>query len=112
MSNLDKETEEAVNAFVSRLPANYSALEIFVFGSRARRDHRPESDADVAVILAGDPADRTAVALAMADISFDIMLDIGILIEAIPFWSNEWETPTLFSNPSLIENIKRQVIRV
>jgi uncharacterized protein len=112
MQPLDQETMRSVRAFISMLPPEFQPSEVVVFGSRARHEHRPGSDADVAVILLGPAADRIAVALSMADVAFDVMLDAGILIEAVPLWEAEWRTPAIFSNPSLIENIKRQGIRL
>ena len=83
-----------------------------LFGSRARGGFRPDSDADIAVLLRGVPGQRVDEALKMADIAFDVMLDTGILIEAIPLWEQEWEHPERFSNPALIENIRREGLRL
>ena len=43
----------------------------------------------------------------MADIAFDVMLETGVLVEAIPLWENEWEHPEMFNNPALLANIRR-----
>jgi hypothetical protein len=48
----------------------------------------------------------------MAGIAFDVMLETGVLVDAIPFWEEEWEHPELFSNPALIENIRREGVRL
>ncbi len=48
----------------------------------------------------------------MADIAFDVMLETGVLVEAIPLWEEEWEHPERFSNPALIENIRREGVRL
>ena len=48
----------------------------------------------------------------MADIAFDVMLETGVLVEAIPLWEDEWEHPERFSNPALIENIRREGVRL
>ncbi|MBK1630056.1 nucleotidyltransferase [Thiohalocapsa halophila] len=37
-------------------------------------------------------------------------MDIGILIEALPLWQEEWMHPERFSNPALIEHIRREGI--
>jgi predicted nucleotidyltransferase len=42
------------------LDAEVEALKTILYGSRARGDHRPDSDADVAVILKGARGDRYA----------------------------------------------------
>lgn len=77
---------------------------MILFGSRARRNHRHDSDADLAVLLHGESGRRVDAPLWMADIAFDVMLETGALVEAIPLWEDEWEHPERFSNPALIEN--------
>jgi antitoxin ChpS len=48
----------------------------------------------------------------MAGIAFDVMLETGVLIEAVPLWEEEWAHPERFNNPALIENIQRDGIRL
>jgi predicted nucleotidyltransferase len=72
----------------------------------------PESDADIAVILPGPRGERTERAIEMAAIAFDVLLDTGILIQPLPLWEEEWEHPERFNNPSLIEAIRREGIRL
>ena len=55
-----------------------------LFGSRARGDHRPDSDYDVAVFLT-DVADLSKVWSDMADMATDILYDSGEWITPIPF---------------------------
>lgn len=110
--NIDPETEQAVRDFIDKIADQYDLAAVFLYGSRARGDFRPASDADIAVLLHGVPGHRVNEALKMADIAFDVMLETGILIEAIPFWEGEWEHPERFSNPPLIENIRREGVRL
>jgi uncharacterized protein len=35
------------------------------------------------------------------------MLETGVLVDAIPFWEDEWTHPERFANPALIANIRR-----
>ncbi len=110
--NLSKEAEFAVRCFIGRIAAEFDVTDAFLFGSRARRTHREDSDVDLAVVLHGAPGNRVDQALKMADIAFDVLLDTGIVIEAIPFWEDEWAHPEQFSNPALIENIHREGVRL
>lgn len=110
--SIDPDTKHAVEVFRHRLAGRYALLGTVLFGSRARKDHRPESDADLAVLLGGLPGSRVDVALDLADIAFDTMLETGILIEPIPFWEDEWEHPEHFTNPALIENIRHDGVRL
>jgi predicted nucleotidyltransferase len=87
-------------------------IEGILFGSRARRTHTAESDADIAVVLAGARGNRYAVGSDMAGIAFDVMLDTGVLVEALPLWADELKHPETFSNPALIFNIQREGLRL
>jgi len=112
LRRLDAATERAARVFLDRVAREYSVAGAVVFGSRARGDARPESDADVAVLLHGTPSRRMDEAMRMADLAFDVMLETGILMEALPLWESEWEHPETFSNPRLIENIRRDGVRL
>lgn len=109
---LDAETERAARVFMQRIEGKYPTIEGFVYGSRARGDHRPDSDADLAVILKGERGDRYKVSGEMAGIAFDVMLETGILVQAVPLWEGELKQPERFSNPALIDNIKREGLRL
>lgn len=105
---IDDNTSRALHAFVLRVGSEFDLSASILFGSRARHHHRPDSDADLAVLLRGEHGARFEVALRLADIAFDVMLETGILIEAIPLWEDEWTDPGRFSNPALLENIRRE----
>jgi predicted nucleotidyltransferase len=109
---LDPETERAARIFLQLLEGKYAVVEALLFGSRARGDHRPDSDADLAVILAGERGNRYRVAGEMAGLAFDVMMEKDILVQALPLWEAEFEQPERFSNPALIANIKREGLRL
>ena len=105
LAALDAATERAGRAFLRRLEGKYPLIEGVVFGSRARGDHRADSDADVAVILRGKRGDRYKVSGDMAEIAFDVMLETGVFVDPLPLWEDELRRPEQFSNPALIANI-------
>ena len=109
---LDAETERAARAFLARLDGRYAVREAIVFGSRARGDFGPESDADLAVVLRGPKARRFPAVIDMAGTAFDILLETGILVEALPLWEEEIDKPDDFSNPDLIWNIQSEGIKL
>jgi DNA invertase Pin-like site-specific DNA recombinase len=109
---LDAETEHAARVFMQRIEGKYPMVEGLVYGSRARGDHKPDSDADLAVILKGERGDRYEVSNDMAGIAFDVMLETGVLVSALPLWEAEFQQPERFSNPALIANIKREGLRL
>jgi predicted nucleotidyltransferase len=112
MQYLDSNTEVSVKKFLSLINNDYDIADAILFGSRARGTHRPDSDADVAVLLRGERQRLLPTKLAMADIAFDVMLDTGILISPLPIWMEEWESPQDYNNPSLLANIEREGIRL
>jgi predicted nucleotidyltransferase len=109
---LDPRTERTARAFLERIARQYDIAGAILFGSRARSNHRPDSDADIAVLLRGASGHRLDEALKMADIAFEVMLETGVLVEALPFWEDEWEHPERFNNPFLIDNIRREGVRL
>jgi len=66
----------------------------------------------VAVLLQGEPQRFLSTKLDMADTAFDLMLEKGLLISPLPIWQKEWEHPQSYSNPTLLNNIAREGIRL
>jgi predicted nucleotidyltransferase len=110
--HLDFHTARAAHSFMRRLAQRYPVREAILFGSRARHTHRPDSDADIAVVLKGEHGDRTAAALDMAGIAFDVMMETGVLVEPLPLWADDLENPGTFRNPRLLELIRREGVRL
>lgn len=96
---------EAVLEFGEKLRAQYEFTQLVLFGSRARGDYHSESDADVAVFLRGESGDFIETKLAMAGLAFDVLLETGVLIQALPIWETEWLQPERYSNPEILRNI-------
>jgi DNA invertase Pin-like site-specific DNA recombinase/predicted nucleotidyltransferase len=109
---LDADTERAARAFLREIEAKYPVQDAILYGSRARGDHRPDSDADLAVILKGTPAHRADIAGDMAGIEFHVLMETGVRVEALPFWEEELKRPETFSNPALIKNILRDGVHL
>lgn len=83
-----------------------------LFGSRAHGEARPDSDADIVILLHGPRGSFMQTKLEMADIAFDAMLDTGIRIQPLPVWEDEWSNPDSWPNSELLHNVKRSGIRV
>lgn len=112
MSHIDQDTEEAVRRFLTLIANRYDIAEAIIYGSRVRGTHRPDSDADVAVILRGEHQRFLTAKLEMADIAFDVMLETDIRISPLPIWLDEWEHPENYSNPALLRNINLEGVRL
>lgn len=111
-SVLDPVTEDAVRRFSALIADAYHPKQIIVFGSRARGTHRPDSDADVAVLLDGEHQPFLTTKLNLADTAYDVLLDTGVNISPLPIWQDEWEHPEQHSNPLLLANIIREGVVV
>jgi predicted nucleotidyltransferase len=107
---IDAETARAARLFVARVARSFPLRGARLFGSRARGAFRPDSDADIAVLLEGPHRPFLATKLELADIAYDVLLETGVHIQPLPLWEEEWEHPETFSNPRLIENIQREGI--
>ncbi|TSE26765.1 Nucleotidyltransferase domain protein [Tepidimonas sediminis] len=101
---LDAPTARAVRAFLARIAPRHPLQAAWVYGSRARGDHRPDSDVDVALLLPRQPR-RAPVALELADAAFDVLLEHGVRISPLPVWQDEWAQPQRHPNPALLQRI-------
>jgi predicted nucleotidyltransferase len=107
---IDPQTAHAVRVFLERIADDYPLVGARLYGSRARGDHDESSDADLAVLLKGPQGNRTHTSIEMAGVAFDVMLDTEVLISPLPIWEEEWDHPQSYSNPRLLENIRREGI--
>jgi uncharacterized protein len=87
-------------------------VRMILFGSRARGDHQPDSDADVAIVLREPIADRWPLQRAIAEDTFDILLDMGLYIEPWPIAEAALEQPQAFPDCELTKEILRHGIAV
>ncbi|WP_332685231.1 nucleotidyltransferase domain-containing protein [Bosea sp. (in: a-proteobacteria)] len=89
------------DAAVARALADYARLAgdvyrerlvgLHLFGSRARGDHRPDSDADLAVILRSFQGSALDEKMRLIDLGFDALTDAGVMIQPWPFTLAQWE---------------------
>jgi predicted nucleotidyltransferase len=86
-----------LNRFRSALAEIYGdRLERAVlYGSRARGDHRPDSDYDIAVFIK-DPGNFTKESAELAAVTTDILIDTGAVISATPFPAGAYRERTGF----------------
>lgn len=102
------DVHDAILRFLERNDNHYDIIQLILFGSRVRGDYHAESDADVAVILKGEPDDFVETKLAMAGHAFDILVETGLLVQAFPIWETEWQAPGRTSNPAILTTIARE----
>lgn len=108
MAVINPQTEAAARRFLGLIVGRYDVAGAILFGSRARGTHRPDSDADLAVLLKGARSARAPIVLTMADAAYDVLIETGIDISPLPIWLDEWESPEISSNPFLLRNIAEE----
>lgn len=111
ISEIEPEILDEINLFIAKINEEYDVNEVILFGSRARNTHNDESDIDLAVILNSSKVDFVTTKLVLADIAYDALASESCAImQIMPIWLDEWENPATYSNPRLLENIKREGI--
>jgi predicted nucleotidyltransferase len=108
----DPPTEQAARAFLSAIKKLYPVLGAVIYGSRARGDHRANSDVDLAVLLPGPHGSTVNTMLDMIDAAYAVELESGLIVSPLPIWQDQWEHAEQFSNPGLLRNIQREGVRL
>ncbi|AWN53745.1 nucleotidyltransferase domain-containing protein [Methylobacterium sp. 17Sr1-1] len=105
----EAEASAALARFAADARRHYGArlLGLSLFGSRARGDAQPDSDADVAVILADGAWRIIDEARFLADLSYDRLIEDGLDIQAHPVSQSAWNDPALHPNPALVRAMRR-----
>jgi predicted nucleotidyltransferase len=80
-----------------------------LYGSRARGEDRPDSDADLALILAEGEADWDLVG-DLAELASDVYIERGILVQPVPISLRHWLNPERFPRPGFLRNVARDGI--
>jgi len=109
---IDLRVEQAIRRFVAMISRRYDVDQVLLYGSRARGDHREDSDVDVAILLKGAARRCLTAKLDMMDDVYDVLSEDGLLISPLPIWLDEWNHPADYPNPLLLKNIDREGIRL
>ena len=110
---LDPATRNALAAFKAMLSARYGEhlRGLYLFGSRARGDHRPDSDADVAVFL-DQVTDPLGEQLDLIERGYKILLDTDINIQPWVFEYASLADPGRYRAPHLVRTICAEGVRL
>jgi predicted nucleotidyltransferase len=104
MNSLSSETEILRRVRVALDTAYGDRLDrVVLYGSRARRQARPDSDYDIAVFL-HDMPDRARELTRVADIGVDILYDTGEFVRLLPYLAATYDDPRM----PLMHEIRRE----
>jgi predicted nucleotidyltransferase len=98
-----------VKAALARVHGD-SLAALYVFGSRARGDHGPDSDLDLAVILWNAPSSLVHADDALLDVTYPIEIDHGVHIQAWALAADEAGQPSTAFRSRLADTIRREGI--
>jgi predicted nucleotidyltransferase len=106
---LDRPAARALSDFATAVRRHYGErlAALYLFGSRARGDHKSDSDVDVAVVLADGAFDFWREKMTLADLAFDPIAASEIHVQGWPVLSSAWDRPETHHNPALIRAMRR-----
>lgn len=108
MRRLDRQTEKAVRTFLARVPPELNVEKAILFGSRARGDNKPDSDADLALVF--ERGNEWPIVGLLAGLAFDVLMETGILVQPVPISTLDWTHPEQFPRPGFLRNVAREGI--
>lgn len=105
----EAEVTKALALFADAIRGAYGdrLAALYLFGSRARGDHEPHSDADVAVVLVDEDWRYMPEKMRLADLACDVIVETGVHVQGWPVSGKTWRDPAKHHNPGLIRNMKR-----
>ncbi len=104
---MSTQAKQVIREFVQKAQLLYGSRlkRVVVYGSCARNEATPESDIDVAVVLAGDVIPGKEIDR-MIDIITDLNLEYGALLSVYPVSEENYRG----TNSPLLINIRREGI--
>jgi predicted nucleotidyltransferase len=106
----DAEVQDALARFAAAVASRYAGRlkGLYLFGSRVRAQHRPDSDADVAVVLADDGWQYWDEKMRLVDLAFDYTRASGVYVQPWPFTDTEWADAPDGGTSDLVRNARRE----
>jgi predicted nucleotidyltransferase len=87
-------------------------IALYLFGSRARGDHEPDSDVDVAVVLDQKLPRSFEVKREILEDTYDLLLETGFYIQPWPLEMGSLQQPAAHPHPHISRAIVRDGIRI
>jgi antitoxin ChpS len=105
----ESDVARALELFAAAVRAAYGdrVSGLFLFGSRARGDFEPFSDADVAVVLNDEDWALVRETRRLARLANEVLIETGVEIQAWPVSRAAWDDPAHHPETALVENMRR-----
>lgn len=103
----EQAVKQASSRFAEIARARYGrALRgVYLFGSRARGDHAPFSDVDLAIVV-DETVDTSRETFPLSGHAYDVLVETGAEVQPWVFHASEWEQPERSASPALVRSIK------
>lgn len=108
MGNLTTNEKRALTDFRDALVRDFGALDVRLFGSRARGEGDEESDLDVFIVL---PEFDWKLEKKIYGLSFDGSLQHGVLISPVLYSQRDIENPSIMISP-LFMTVQREGLKI
>lgn len=108
---MDAQTARAVREFLARVPPDIPYEKALLFGSRARGDHREDSDADVAFVVPATRHDWSTL-YRLGAIVGDVFADTGITVQPVLIPLREWREPEVAPRPAFVRNVAKDGVEL
>lgn len=110
----EEEVRRALTSYAAAVRAHYGARlhDVVLFGSRARGDAKPDSDADLAVIIEDSDWGFWTEKMVLAGIAYEPLIEFGLQIQSWPISRTEWENPDSHRNPRFVRNIRQDARQI
>ena len=111
---VDEQTRSVAAAVKAALRQRFGSrlAEVFVFGSRARGDHRADSDLDVAVLLHDTAIPLSRVDRELLDVTYPVEIESGIHIQAWALPAAGLDAGASGFRARLVSTIRREGVRL
>ena len=87
-------------------------VDLYLFGSRARAEHEPDSDVDVAVILDQKMPRPFDITREILEDTYDLLLDTGYYIQPWPLEKGSLDNPITHPYPKISRAVHREGVRI